>query len=64
MKVRDVIRVLSQDGWYLKRTTGSHRQFGHVTKRGTVTVAGHPSDEVPPKTLKSIWKQANLEETR
>ena len=30
-------------------------------KAGKVTVAGHESDEVPPKTLKSILKQAGLE---
>jgi hypothetical protein len=31
------------------------------TKRGKVTVAGHPSTDLPPKTLKSILRQAGLE---
>ena len=64
MKVRDVVRRLEQDGWRQVRQRGSHRQFHHPTKPGTVTVAGAPGLDVPPNTLKSIWKQAQLEETR
>ena len=60
MKVRDVIRRIEDDGWFLARTTGSHRQFKHATKRGTVTVAGKPSIDVPPGTLAEIWRQAGL----
>jgi predicted RNA binding protein YcfA (HicA-like mRNA interferase family) len=60
MKVRDVIKLLQQDGWDLERTKGSHRQYRHSAKPGTVTVAGHPSDEMPPGTLKSVLRQAGL----
>ena len=60
MKVRDVIHVLADDGWYLARTRGSHQQFKHATKPGLVTVAGHPSDELAPGTLNSILRQAGL----
>jgi len=52
--------LLEDDGWYLARTKGSHRQFKHATKRGTVTVAGKPGIDVPPGTLNSILKQAGL----
>ncbi|MBV6627579.1 MAG: type II toxin-antitoxin system HicA family toxin [Rivularia sp. (in: Bacteria)] len=62
MKVSEVIKRLENDGWYLARTKGSHRQFKHIDKPGTVTVAGKLSIEVPIGTLKSIWKQAQLEE--
>ncbi|MCL4285993.1 MAG: type II toxin-antitoxin system HicA family toxin [Fimbriimonadaceae bacterium] len=62
MQVRDVIKRLEKDGWVLDRTRGSHRQFVHVTKAGMVTVSGNPSDDAHPKTLKSIWKQAGLEQ--
>jgi len=61
MQVRDVINRLEKDGWVLDRTRGSHRQFAHSTKPGLVTVSGHPSDDVHPKTLKSIWRQAGLD---
>ena len=62
MKVKDAIKKLEQDGWYLKRTKGSHRQFKHPNKSGTVTISGKLSKEVPIGTLKSIWKQAQIEE--
>jgi predicted RNA binding protein YcfA (HicA-like mRNA interferase family) len=60
MKVRDVIKRLEQDGWRLVRTKGSHRQFHHISKPGTVTVAGHPSVDIPPGTLNNILKQAGM----
>jgi predicted RNA binding protein YcfA (HicA-like mRNA interferase family) len=60
MKVKDVIKMLENDGWYLARTKGSHRQYKHPNKSGTVTVAGKASIEVPPGTLNSILKQAGL----
>jgi predicted RNA binding protein YcfA (HicA-like mRNA interferase family) len=63
MKVRDVLRRLRNDGWYQVKSGGSsHRQFKHPTKPGRVTVAGHEGTDVPPGTLKSIWKQAQLED--
>ena len=60
MKIRDVIRLLEEDGWYLHATSGSHRQFKHRTKPGRVTVPGKPSDDVAPGTLNSVLKQAQL----
>ncbi|BAZ27637.1 hypothetical protein NIES4074_00640 [Cylindrospermum sp. NIES-4074] len=62
MKVREVINRLETDGWYLARTKGSHRQFKHPDKTGTVTVSGKPNVDVPIGTLKNIWRQAQLEE--
>ena len=60
MKVREVLRLIESDGWFLVRTTGSHRQFHHPTKPGTVTVAGQPHKTVPSGTLNSILRQAGL----
>jgi predicted RNA binding protein YcfA (HicA-like mRNA interferase family) len=62
LRVRDVIRFIESDEWYLTRTRGSHRQFKHPSKRGLVTVAGKPDMDLNPKTLKSILKQAGLKE--
>lgn len=62
MKVRAVLRILRDDGWYLVATRGSHRQFKHPTKRGRVTVPGKPNDDLAPGTLNSILKQAQLKE--
>ena len=60
MKIRDLLKELQQDGWVLKNQEGSHRQFVHTSKPGKVTIAGHPSEELDPKTKKSILKQAGL----
>lgn len=60
VKVRDVLKLLRRDGWSLVTTVGSYRQLKHPTKPGRVTVSGHPSDDIHPKTLKSILTQAGL----
>ena len=60
MKVRAVLRMLKDDGWIMERTRGSHRQFRHPRKPGTVTVAGKLGLDVPPGTLSSIMEQAGL----
>ena len=60
MKIRDVIKLVEADGWVIVAQEGSHRQYKHPAKKGRVTVAGHPSVDVHPKTLSSILKQAGL----
>lgn len=60
VKVRDVIKLLERDGWYLVRTRGSHRQYKHPVKRGLVTVAGKRSHDLAAGTLDSVLKQAGL----
>lgn len=62
MKVRDVLRLLRDDGWVLVTTRGSHRQFKHDRKPGRVTVAGGNADDLAPGTLNSILKQAGLKD--
>jgi predicted RNA binding protein YcfA (HicA-like mRNA interferase family) len=54
VKVGKIIRRLEDDGWSLVATRGSHRQYKHPVKRGRVTVAGKPSDDLAPGTLNSI----------
>jgi predicted RNA binding protein YcfA (HicA-like mRNA interferase family) len=60
VKVRDIIKLIETDGWYLDRTRGSHRQYKHSTKTGLVTVPGKPGDDLAPGTQNSILKQAQL----
>jgi len=60
VKIRELIALLEADGWFQIRVKGSHRQFHHRAKSGTVTVAGKPSFDVPPGTLNSALKQAGL----
>lgn len=61
-KVRDVLRLLEQDGWFLVATRGSHRQYKHPAKPGRVTIAGKSGHDVAPGTLSSILKQAGLKD--
>jgi predicted RNA binding protein YcfA (HicA-like mRNA interferase family) len=60
--VREIVRLIEEDGWYLVSTRGSHGQYEHPSKRGRVTVAGKPSDDLAPGTGNSIRKQAGLTE--
>jgi len=60
MKIRGAIKLIENDGWYLARTRGSHRQYKHPIKSGLVTIAGKPSADLAPGTANSILKQAGL----
>jgi predicted RNA binding protein YcfA (HicA-like mRNA interferase family) len=62
MKVREILRRLREDGWFLLKTRGSHRQFKHPAKSGKVTVAGRESTDLPEDTRKSIFQQAGWED--
>lgn len=57
-KVKEVIKMLEDDGWFLLTIKGDHRQFKHPSKKGKVTVRGKPSETVSQFLLNSIWKQA------
>ena len=62
MKVREVIRILEDNGFRLVRQTGSHRRFegivGGRTRR--VTVAGNHGDDISTGTLAAIRRQSGL----
>jgi predicted RNA binding protein YcfA (HicA-like mRNA interferase family) len=60
---RDIIREIEADGWRLVATSGSHHHFKHPTKPGKVTIP-HPRKDLHPKTVRSIYRQAGLEERR
>jgi predicted RNA binding protein YcfA (HicA-like mRNA interferase family) len=62
MKYRVIIKRIEDDGWRVDRVVGSHMQFRHPSKPGTVTISagGKESRDVPPGTLSSIIKQAGL----
>ncbi|RJX19221.1 MAG: type II toxin-antitoxin system HicA family toxin [Ammonifex sp.] len=58
---KEVISILKSNGWQLIRVVGSHHQFSRPDKPGTVTVP-HPRKNLPIKTVRSIFKQAGVEE--
>ncbi|MBL7190073.1 type II toxin-antitoxin system HicA family toxin [bacterium] len=64
MKVRDIIKLLKSDGWYLVAFKGSHRQYKHPYKKGRVTIAGKLNYDLPIGTLNSIYKQAKIDKEK
>jgi predicted RNA binding protein YcfA (HicA-like mRNA interferase family) len=63
MKVSEIIKIIEDDGWFLIRQKGSHRQYKHKIKKGLVTIALHKmSDDIAKGTLNSILKQAQIKQ--
>ena len=56
---REILKILYMDGWIIKNQRGSHVQLVHPVKTGKVTVP-HPRKELDPKTVNSIFKQAQI----
>ena len=52
--------MIEKDGWFHVGTEGDHRQYKHQTKKGRVTISGHPGEDMPKGTLNSVFKQAGL----
>jgi predicted RNA binding protein YcfA (HicA-like mRNA interferase family) len=61
LKYRDIVKLIEQDGWFLKRSSGSHHIYKHPSKPGTVVVAYHGAKDLPEGTVKSILRQAGLD---
>jgi predicted RNA binding protein YcfA (HicA-like mRNA interferase family) len=60
LRAKEVLRALLSAGFYIHHQTGSHARLFHHTKiELRVTVPIH-NKELPPKTLKSIIRQAGL----
>ncbi|MEN6356032.1 MAG: type II toxin-antitoxin system HicA family toxin [Armatimonadota bacterium] len=59
MTPRQVIRLLKKNGWHEIPAVGGHRQFEHSNYPNKITVPFHNND-LKPKTLASILKQAGL----
>lgn len=60
-KVREMIKMIEADGWYLYVQEGSHKQYKHLVKKGRVTIPDHgKNDDLDHKVVKSIMIQAGL----
>jgi predicted RNA binding protein YcfA (HicA-like mRNA interferase family) len=62
MKIRDVIRLVEDDGWFHVRTRGSHRHYKHATKPGLVTIAGHPGVDMPKRHSEQYSETSRIED--
>ena len=60
-KVKEIIDIIEEDGWFFNRQKGSHKQYKHPSKAGTVTVPDHgKNEELEHFLVNSILKQAGL----
>ena len=64
MKVKETVKIIEQDGWFMVRMKGSHRQFKHSCKQGVVTIAGSLNHDLAKGTFQSILFQAGLKHGR
>ena len=58
MTVREVIRLLEQNGWTEMRCRGSRRHFKHPAQRDVIPVPGNTGKELALGTLNAILKKA------
>ena len=59
IKPKKLLKTLEQDGWKIIRIRGSHHILKHPVKEGLATIPLH-SQDLKPKTLSKILKQAGL----
>ncbi|MCL2618560.1 MAG: type II toxin-antitoxin system HicA family toxin [Defluviitaleaceae bacterium] len=57
---REVIKMLTDNGWYCVGQEGIHRHYKHPTKTGKATIP-HPKKHIPIRTLQNIARQTGLE---
>ena len=55
-----MIKQLKREGWDVARVKGSHYQFKHPNKPGTVSVP-HPNKDITIQTMRDIYRQAGWE---
>lgn len=59
-KIREMLKLLNEDGWLAVRQSGSHLVLKHSTKPGIVVIPIHAGKDLAPGTEASILKQAGL----
>ncbi len=58
MKIRAMIKLIEEDGWYLDRTRGSHRQYGLIGKKVWSLLRESPATILrPERKIVSLNKQ-------
>ncbi|CAH2030053.1 putative enzyme [Trichlorobacter ammonificans] len=60
MTSKELIKRLENEGWYCVGGKGDHQKYKHPSKAGHVVVP-HPRKDIPPGTLRNIFRQAGWE---
>jgi len=58
--VKDILKRIKKDGWFLHRHGASHDLYRHPFKDGQLTLPRHGSKEMAKGTFNSILKGAGL----
>jgi predicted RNA binding protein YcfA (HicA-like mRNA interferase family) len=60
-KVREMIKLIENDGWFMITQKGAHKQYKHNIKKGRVTITDHgKNSDLDNNEVNSILKQAGL----
>lgn len=57
---KNLIRLLEEKGFVLKRVSGSHHIYFHPEIKKIVVVPVHGNKDIPLGTFRSILKQAGI----
>lgn len=60
MKSSEALRILMNDGWYVKSQKGSHMKLMHQIKNGIIIFPNHGSQELGKGLAKKLFKQAGI----
>ena len=60
MNFKQAEKMILADGWQYTYANGSHYYYRHPAKPGKVTIPNHGNEELHPKIVKSIKRQAGL----
>jgi mRNA interferase HicA len=60
MKISELLKLLTADGWYLYKHGKKHDLYRHPTKSGQIPVPRHQSQELKKGTERAILKDAGL----
>ncbi len=60
MKIKELLKILKKDGWYLYKNGSRHDLYRHPSKLGQIPIPRHGAKEVAKGTEQNILKQAGL----
>lgn len=63
MKCKELIKLLSNHGWYTLRQSGSHVIMQHPSLKGNIVIPNHGSAEVKEGLMHAILKKAGIKTT-
>jgi predicted RNA binding protein YcfA (HicA-like mRNA interferase family) len=57
---KEILRILSQNGWQIIRVKGSHHHLFHPQLKKNVTIPVHGKKDLKFRTLRSIEKSTGV----